>query len=337
MAPPLPDSQMLLKTLNAGIEQWRKDVSFRSSYRMRSGFSKSIEAGLQDGVDVTISGSPGEDCESFGQFHKMGKLQRYSQIFPGGKISVSDPSNKPTGRGEHPGKEPKAIVHAYVNCSKDEVFNDRFLIRYYPGDAGDCAAVDPFDNSWAKLGGLPSHSMNPLNPFGNPRELRYLELHDFESPKDPKSFSVELHPLDKDHLDVILRREGTWKQYRKIGVWTGATPPVVTAIDEVQTDPKGKVFESHHRFSDFKRCPGGMVARHVRAVFSGGDGKVRVQEWRSPDLGNVQPTKNDFVVILTPRTSISNLKDPPTSDAQPRALDVTRLTDADLGMPIRPR
>jgi hypothetical protein len=80
-----------------------------------------------------------------------------------------------------------------------------------------------------------------------------------------------------------------------------------------------------------------MVARHVRVVFSSGDGKVRVQEWRSPDLGNVQPTKNDFVVILTPRTSIYNLKDPPASDAQPRVIDVTRLADADLGMPIRRR
>jgi hypothetical protein len=248
-------------------------------------------------------------------------------------LAVRGVRNKLLGQGRN------VYINVPVPFSgpKDEVFSDRFLIRYYPGDAGDYAAVDPLDNSWAELGGLPSHSMNPLNPFGNPRELRYLELHDFESPDDPKHFSVELHPLDKDHMDVILRREGTWKQYRRIGVWTGATPPVVTAIDEVHTDPKGKVYESRHRLSDFKRCPGGMVARQVRAVFSGGDGKVRVQEWRSRDLGNVQPTKNDFVVILTPRTSIHNLKDPPAPDAQPRVLDVTLLTDAELGMPIRRR
>src|ERR1700732_4496285 len=77
-SPSARSPEATIATLDAGLQQWRKDVRFRSTFHLRHGYAKSVEAGLRDGVDPSITEPPEGAYKANGVFHQKGDLIRFS-------------------------------------------------------------------------------------------------------------------------------------------------------------------------------------------------------------------------------------------------------------------
>jgi hypothetical protein len=171
-----------------------------------------------------------------------------------------------------------------------------------------------------------------------------------------ESLQIEdMRAIDEEHVEVLCtgRQQGRNKRVdyvemrnRRILFWTKPVPPVVERIDEqierISLETPGKFLgrdEIHAVLSDFKACPGGMVARRVRYVEQSeglrakrwklDEPGVRVLEWSSEDLGDQPPTDADFTMSIPADVRLTGLKQaiPPGTV---RKLDLNKIGPSDL-------
>jgi len=70
----------LAERLLTGVEQWQTKVSFRSTFRLRAGFARTLAQGLRGQIDPKIKGHPSNVFEASGVSHKLGSKVRYSEF-----------------------------------------------------------------------------------------------------------------------------------------------------------------------------------------------------------------------------------------------------------------
>ena len=197
-----------------------------------------------------------------------GELARHSIDFGQPPIPVqAGPALPPIGPGEK-------LVR---NSSWDEITSSKILVRYHPGGSGNNVGVEKLREDPAKLSDF---ELSPLNPHRNPR-FQPFELWKLEKELPPKAAIRNVRVVDKEHTEVVLTQDGNQKQFRRVLLRTSKPLAVITAIDDVISRPDGKKTESHIRLSDFRECPGGLVARRVLTVSKLADGRVLVEDWIS--------------------------------------------------------
>ena len=165
----------------------------------------------------------------------------------------------------------------------------------------------------------------------------------------------DVRAIDGEHALVLCtggqqgrnkRIDYVEKRNRRIMFWTKPVPPVVQRIEEhvERTSLEGPTRllgrdEIHAILSDFKPCPGGMVARRVRYVeqseglrarrWKVEEPGVRMLEWSSEDLGDQPPTDADFMMSIPSDVRLVGLKQgllPGTA----RRLDLSMIGRSDL-------
>ena len=117
--------------------------------------------------------------------------------------------------------------------------------------------------------------------------------------------------------------------HRRVACWTKPSPPVVEAITTDVVDPDGRRDQMIARLSEFRECPGGLVARRVVYVDVAPGNPILVHEWRSEDLGDVPPSRDDFVVAVAPTTTVYGFKQK-LPRGTPRRLDPSKIELSEL-------
>lgn len=298
------------ETLLAAVEQWQSDVAFRSTFQLREGYARTVDAALRGEMDPGI-----RILEGKGVCHKLGRKIRYSVDF-GGPFRIGE----------------KTVTRVTF----DAVTDRRLDIAYHPlarkpginlkGTASVVARTPERDGS--ELFGKESrYCISPLKP------LRSAALAPFLLP-----FVVGVSRVDEGHVEIVTRMKkpnGT-EIKREVLFWTEPSPPVVEKIVLDTASPNGRRTQAIVQVSDFRECPGGMVARHIVHAYAypGSDRPVHVCVWHSADLGAVPPTDEDFVIEVPPDTVVMGIReDSPLANT--RKLDVSKFEVADLLVPER--
>ncbi len=312
----------VIASLKVAYDQWQQDVSFKARFRLRHGFANSVQAALSSGIDQNLNVQPERKLEASGFLCKKGRLMRLNLDFGHPALVVSEPAPPQKGKPSGP-----RVVR---DVSFHEVTNGLLQVTYNPDPSSNYATVGKRTPSTRGIGPLAQTIFSPIEPFANPA-FRPFELWDLKSVTDRVSVPAKVQSMDSDHVEVVLREKGSWTQMRRMRFRTRASIPVLSEIDEVATLPSGETIEYYVRLSDFRACPGGEVARKVLSASKPRAGPVFVREWISSDLGDAVCNDADFAVALASDTSVSGLKDPPRLGTAKRVIDITNLTEADLG------
>lgn len=300
--------------LKAGLMKEGKDLAFRSTFRTRDGFAKTVEAGLRDGIDPSIA----EPREVIGVFHRKGALMRFSLDY--GRAPI--PTRFPAGLPAQPG------VQSVRDVSYDEVTDGKIQVRYHPGASGDNVSVELRQKDLIGAGQLSNSEMTPLRPY---RNWRFDPFKLWDLGKGPPAAKTEVAVLGDNQTEVTLTSDGDYKQWRRIRFRTAPAPIIMIQMDQIVTHPDGTGQEIRIRLSDFQDCPGGPVARRVVSVFKQKDAdRVSVREWISTDLGVKLPTDADFIVSIAPTTTIGGLRNAPQRGIAGRQIDITLIDESDL-------
>lgn len=316
-----------IDALNAGINQWQTDICFRSTFRLRQGYAKSLDDALRSGVDPSIPGPPNAVFEAAGIFNKRFDLYRYRIDY--GRAPVVLQSSPPArGGGDRTFMGASQVA---ANPSFDEMSDGRIQVRYDLNQSGNVVHVTRQRlDAGTGAGVLSEAELTPIRPYMNPR-FRPFELWRFGDKADESPLFREAKAIDNDHLDVVIRQDGNHRQFRRIRMRISVSPPVITEIDERSGESQRDLKESYIRLSDFQDCPGGFVARRIRSIqrHSGKD-QVRVRDWESTDLGAITVADADFVMKLGANTPVRGLEAPPSLGDTDRSLSLTRIRDDDL-------
>ncbi len=304
------------QTLRAAVEQWQTQVAFRSSYRLRGGFANSVEDARRGEINAKLGGGYAIRFEAAGVFHKEGPKLRCSIEFAGGRVLLSAGAD---------GAPP-----ATANRPWDEVSDGRVQVSYYPpttlrpaiGQFGNAAQVEKRRPETADMaaGCATEIYINPLKPWPNPNE-------DFLG----HGALVGVEAVDEQHLEVARqeRSEIGLETNRRVLFWTNPSPPVIEKVSAEYLEPDGTRRQSFTSLSDFKQCPGGLVARRVLHVAVLSRDHIAVQEWRSDDLGDRRPSGDDFAITVAPTTKIMGFKDT-SAQAKLRRLEPSKIQLAEL-------
>jgi hypothetical protein len=119
------------------------------------------------------------------------------------------------------------------------------------------------------------------------------------------------------------------QKHSRVLYWTNPSPPVVQKVSTEYVFSGGKRAEMFSVLSDFKECPGGMVARRVLLVAPHTPNLVFVQEWRSHDLGDRPASSEDFAITVAPTTFVEGFKAEPRN-AKIRRLEPSKIQLAEL-------
>lgn len=320
------DCQATLKVLRAGLRQWESEVTFKSTFRYRSGSTPSVEDGLAGKIDT--SGKSTAHYEATGLYHKMGPMVRLRLSYGRLPVVVQE-SGSPM-----PGVSAGQIV---TNISFDEVTNGEVYAEYaWPEvSLSSYFRVERHPNylkNSAAAGGLSHTVQTPLSLFGNVRE-RMLELADMGNAARAEE-RVECHELDAEHLEIIQVRKSTdFQQKKRTVLWILPDPPVIEQLTYSVDGPKGRT-DYHARLANFVECPGGWVPRQLRFVTKDWTDTILAREWISEDLGNEAPTKEDFVIRVVADTNFINLQKVPPAVGDYRDVDLSGVTVNDLGTPL---
>jgi hypothetical protein len=162
--------------------------------------------------------------------------------------------------------------------------------------------------------------INPLRPWPSPKDAVFGPVP-----------LVGVKTVDQEHVEVISQQKsesGNQKNWRVL-YWTKPSPPVVQKVSLEFLFSGGQRAEMFSVLSDFKHCPGGMVARRVLYVDPSTPKLVFVQEWRSDDLGDRRPSSEDFAITVAPTTLVRGFKDQPRN-AKVRRLEPSKIQLAAL-------
>jgi hypothetical protein len=313
---PSESDRAIAETLRAAVEQWQREVAFRSTYRLRSGLAGSLEAALRGEINPKLGGGPSMRFEATGVFHKQGPNLRCSINFVGGPLMLSPAKSD----------QPPPLL----NRPWDEASDGRVQVSYYApttlrppkGTYASVAQVEKRRRETPSMaaGYFTETYINPLRPWANPHD-------------DP--FGVlplaGVKTVDAEHVEVASQEKSESGIEKHWGVlyWTKPSPPVVQKVSLELVFSDGQRAEMFSVLSDFKQCPGGMVARRVLLANPSTPNLVSVEEWRSPDLGERPPSSEDFAITVAPTTIVHGFKDEPRN-AKIRRLEPSKIQLADL-------
>ncbi len=333
-----PSETPTAESLRGEARRWFEEVSFRCTFRLRSGVANSVAEALRGEVDSKL-GSAYSRWECRGEFQKLGPNMR----------CVNDYGSPGFQYGPKWGEVTLEPV--------EEATNGLVMVRRFPrrgeifGDKARVAKVERLRKPQGQTilaGPMSGVTILPLIPMHSTAEQPF------------ESLQVEgVRAIDGEHVEVLCtgRQQGrngridyAESRKRRILFWTKPAPPVVQRIEEhvERTSLQGptKVLgrdEIHAILSDFKPCPGGMVARRVRYVEQSEglrarrwkleEPGVRMLEWSSEDLGDRPPTDADFTMSIPSDVRLVGLKQelPPGSA---RTLDLSKIGPSDLEEPV---
>ena len=332
-----PSDTPTAESLRRDVQRWSEEVSFRCTFRLRSGVANSTAEALRGGGDSKL-GSLYSRWVCRGEFQKLGPKMRCVIDFGSSGFRYGP------GRGEitlEPVEEAtNGLVAAQRFLRRSEIF----------GEEARVATVEPWrkPRGQALLAGpMSGTTILPLIPMRSTAEQPF------------ESLRVEdVRAIDGEHVEVLCtgRQQGRNRRInyvemrnRRITFWTKPVPPVVERIEEyiertsLETPTRllGRD-EIHAILSDFKAFPGGMVARRVRYVEQSEglrakrwkleEPGVRVLEWSSEDLGDQPPTDADFMMSIPSDVRLVGLKQalPPGTA---RRLDFSKIGPSDLEEP----
>jgi hypothetical protein len=335
-----PSDTPTIESLRGDVQRWSEAVSFRCTFRLRSGMANSTAEALRGEVDSKL-GSLYSRWECRGEFQKLGPKMRCvidygSPGFQFGPKRV-DVTLEPVEEATN------GLVMAQRYLKRGELFGEKARV----------ARVEPWRKTQGQTllaGPMSGAAILPLIPMHSPAEQPF------------ESLQVEdVRAIDGEHIEVLCngRQQGRNERIdyvetrnRRIIFWTKPVPAVVQSIEEhvERTSLEGPTRvlgrdEIHAILSDFKLCPGGMVARRVRYVEQSEglrarrwkleEPGVRMLEWISEDLGDQPSTDADFTMTIPSDVRLVGLKQglPPGTE---RRLDLSKIGPSDLEEPVPP-
>ena len=318
----ISDVSTVMETLRAGVQQWQTEITFRSTFSLRSGYSTSVDAALRGEIDPTIEGAAGTSYEAKGFFHKKGPKIRYAIDF-GSPVQV---------RPSAP-LEMRSATSVYKNIPFDETTDGRVVVAYNARRGklvGRAVVEEKPDLTTLRVGTgkATGRFINPMNPLYGAEWDPFGDLP-----------AVAVNTVDEGHLEVVCFRkdENGNEHHKRVLFWTKPSRPVVKRMELELVRSDGRRFGAYAALSDYKLCPGGYVARQVAfaRVVSGGrvpvpvPVRVRVMVWRSEDLGDVPPSDEDFVITIPADVWVTGLKKAPPKGSV-RQLDPSKIELSDL-------
>jgi hypothetical protein len=322
------------ESLRKDVRRWSEEVSFRCTFRLRSGMANSIGEALRGEVDSKL-GSAYSRWECRGEFQKLGPNMR----------CVNDYGSPGFQYGP---KKGEVTLEPVEEATNGLVMVRRFLRRgEIFGEGARVAKIEPLrkpEGQTILAGPMSGVTILPLIPMHSTAEQPFESLR-IEDIRVIDGEHVEVHCTGQHHgqnnkVDYVETRN------RSILFWTKPVPPVVQRIEEhaERVSPEGPTRylgrdEIHAVLSDFKQCPGGMVARRVRYVerseglrarrWKLEEPGVRLLEWSSEDLGNRPPTDADFVMSIPSDVRLIGLKQASLAGTAGK-LDLGKIRPSDL-------
>lgn len=322
--------------LRAAFVQWRTTATLRSTYVLREGHAASLKKAFSANPFDSIT------TTSSGKYCKMGQLERYSRVYStapyvtrmrnakGEDVSVKEQRDRvgvPLG-----GKANIKLLPL------DEAINGDIYVSYHPGwkDFGEIANVARFESIRADQVGrrctLTSMFVSPLHPASG----CYPGL-----PIEPaggiadSAFSVE--KVDASHLKIKAKtpreRDGQ-EEAMSIEWWTEPSIPVITRIVRI-TKSTDRLLREEAQVSDFTKCDGLVIGRHVVLAAGTEQTGYEVFDWVSTDLGNSPPAREDFSIAIKDDTIVGGLKKIPPRGSN-RSIAIADLQLTDLVAPTDP-
>jgi hypothetical protein len=322
-----------LESFAALFDEWQQSVRFKCRFERRLIRCSSLEAALAgEGERIEDELFPeGAD----GWLYKLETKVRYGVDYhaPPRELSPVDGPDLPF----------KTQAIAVTNVSFDEVGDGRLEVRFEPkrGNYGNAVwvAARPEDRGGLACAGVRSSTwINPLCPL----DSGVANLFRFNPPGSLQATTPDdatVRALGDDRVEVsmsnVFAAPAAVRELRRLVVWTKPSLPVIEEIDDTIELPDARKLERHVLLRDFRECGGGMVARLVRYIAQGpvrdGQPSFNVLEWRSNDLGNEEPTDEDFVIELGQETAIIGLRKPlKRGEVHRLNIDEIKLSDLDL-------
>jgi hypothetical protein len=302
------EDAQVVDALRAGFKQWREEVEFHSTFRLRRGTARSVEAGLRGEFEPPAK--PEGDLR--GVCHKLRNKLRYSIDFGRPPVAVTNPLPN------------QQQVSSYTRASFDEVTNNEIDIRYEPShgqtDLADTVEIQerlPKQRGQLRAGIHSEFYLGPLNllPQDEP-DLFVINPYPPAMRPPPVAAKVELGPRSRDECTIVITYDdGEHGARRELVFATNFSPPIIKAIHDKSTYRGKPQSERHVQCSEFRRCTNGDVPAVIRYVFLSNDAHgnpaVSVEEWRSDDLGRRAPSDEDFVIEISPSTYVGGVRNAP--------------------------
>ncbi len=302
-----------IRGLEAGIEAWRRSLTFTCSYEYRSGYSLSFE-NAKNGAWFVKGELKDKDLDprrSTGRMVKLGDNMRFSAIFESG----SD-------------VRPKTGVTYF--SSKDIVQTSNMIVEFIPSQESihfkNGATNEPRVQFWPMTGTTPRRilmdrtPLNIPNPFfsagGNSGTL--MSNIDVR-PKLGESFTLNCRN-SKNELTVFIKvvnaKQKLIRSY-EFQFNLDSTVPCLKYYRFKGLSKGGELICDHAIFfAEFKDCGNGFLiaSKLVEVVgpLKRAAGKLLDRPyfagriWKSTDIGNKQPTKDDFTIKLPAGTKWNN-------------------------------
>lgn len=316
-----------LEVLSEGLRAWSNASSFVASYEVKTERASTMEQAVAGNYDRRGGEPENPDLATQqGKICKLGSLVRYTEFFEGGPQEIGPP----------PGHIAKPGVRYFRNRAHDEVTDGRLQIRYTPAkdDGGGKLFIETRDDRLGASVFAGPSTKGSLSPFGLSGTMASEVLdkirRDVEQGADLK--------IDRKRSDGYVEvtstseKAGSTKVTRAV-IWTQPELPVLTEY-EISSRRNGKTSTARYLMSEFVDCGPSKIARTVKRITStGADRPLRVQVWHSPDLGDREPVKADFVVTVPKTVSLGGVKALPPSALSDGSFDITQFSEANLKGP----
>lgn len=302
-------------------DEWLSDIRFKGNYKIVRGWAKSLADGL-DGKYEINENLDYDGVEATGFIVKTDVGVRIAKHFtaePTEKVEGGSKKVSSLGFDEVSVKGLSASLHDKFSNSRESVFVK--------------AREDAHGRGVSYVPGMMSrYEVTPLGPFPiAPEDL--LTLRNKTAVKDTVAPLESARVIDKSRTELILSgiTDRGNKVERRIIFNNSRSPPSVESVSEKSTRPDGSVFEMGSVCLDFVMCRNGWVAKRVIYAQSGNSDKTnhafRVRDWISPDLGDVEPTSEDFAMNLSDNSRVLGMTKQNTATNQ---FDLSSFTREDL-------
>lgn len=317
--PVSPETRATIVKLNQQIDEWFKGVSFRSEYTCRTGHSQSKADALQ------------------GKFSLLGQVMRgvfHKEHTDKLRISRTYGSPVKFAKLRSSARGPGAV-------NSDEIYVDKFMLSYIPAQktiVGTCSIQQTRQQvKYGILGAGPysAFTLGPLTCMGQ----RFKILKQFD---DPDTVSGSLTSCSIEQIEnerMLITMESDYGERSKtviLQVWTKPKHPVIEQCTVHSEFGDHKSVEVVIMAADFVDCDGYLVPRLVRSVMRQSEVLIpnelySLQEWKSADLGQRKPTRDDFVMTVPSEgVKILGMKHRlPVKNGEYR-IDLSRISKDDL-------
>lgn len=296
-----------VQVYNAASAEWLHKVAMKCTYELNAGTAIDWESALRGEFN-------GKTEKITGTMVKLGQMVRYSQVYPGGPVSVN------------------GDLHQQTNVSTETLIKPGLRLRGsfdYPSRQ---LEENEGDDEELNLNSVP-HDINPLSitgagVLGSP--IRSL----LRKTISVASSSVETTPEGQIVISASTH-VGNEKSVVKIRLDVSHGYPICERYERV-TEVKPDVKNVYVVWvGDWRDCGGVLVPGKIVYCFKRQEGAsdkgISLKVWESKDLGRELPLPSDFVVKVPPRTPVQGVKDYPVMSPVERELDFNSLGIGSIG------